>query len=143
MKMLSSFVPDKARPLAPRPYLIPCIYLTCVLGSLLPQGKLRALSVTSVLIYLIVQIPKATTGELALDSLNPINATLLLLHWFDFFVFHSQDDWKRIEDRGVLRKNWKQRLGWSWDLSISQRGVGWNWKVKNVPEGAPVGTTKW
>ncbi|KAH6717988.1 membrane bound O-acyl transferase family-domain-containing protein [Leptodontidium sp. MPI-SDFR-AT-0119] len=142
--MLSGyFIPDKARPLAPRPHLIPSIYLTCVIGSLLPQGKLRALSVTSVLIYLIAQIPKFTTGVLAQDSLGPIQATLSLLHWLDFFVFHSQNDWVRAKDAGVPRKGWKQKLGWSWDLNIAMRGIGWNWRVNNVPGGAPVGTLKW
>ncbi|PVH88078.1 hypothetical protein DL98DRAFT_648963 [Cadophora sp. DSE1049] len=139
----SSFVPDKARPLAPRPYLIPSIYLTCVIGSLLPQGKLRALSVTSVLLYLIAQIPKCTTGVLAQDSLGPIQATLALLHWLDFFVFHSQDDWVRTKDADAPQKGLMQRLEWNWDLNTAMRGIGWNWKVNNVPEGAPADTQKW
>lgn len=137
------FVPDEARPLGPRPYLIPSIYLACVIGSLLPQGTLRAFFVTSVLVYLTAQIPKFTTGDLALDSLLPIQATLVLLHWLDFFVFHSQDDWVRWKDARVSRNGWKQRLRWSSDLNTAMRGIGWNWKVNNVPKGAPGGTTKW
>ena len=139
----SSFVPDKAHPLASRPYLIPSIYLTCVVGSLLPQGKLRALSVKSALIYLIAQIPKCTTGVLAQDSLGPIQATLVLLHWLDFFVCHSQDDWTRQRDGGGDHKGLRRRLVWSWDLNIAMRGIGWNWKVNNVPKGAKADTQRW
>ncbi|KAK0113662.1 hypothetical protein ONS96_014518 [Cadophora gregata f. sp. sojae] len=138
-----SFVPDKARPLAPRPYLIPSIYLTCVVGSLLPQGKIRALSVTAVLLFLIAQVPRYTTGVLAQDALSPIQATLALLHWLDFFVFHPQDAWVRTKDAHAPRKSLLQRLAWSWDLNTSMRGVGWNWRVNNVPNGRPAGLGKW
>ncbi|KAL2066309.1 hypothetical protein VTL71DRAFT_2380 [Oculimacula yallundae] len=137
------FVPDKGRPLAPQPHLIPSIYLTCMFGSMLPQGKLRAFSVTSILLYIIAQIPKSTTGDLAQDCLRPMQATFVLLHWLDFFVFNSQDDWSRSEDAGTPRKGWKQSFGWSVDLNTAMRGIGWNWKVNNVPDSVPLGTSKW
>jgi hypothetical protein len=35
----------------------------------------------------------------------------------------------------------RKGLCWQFDLMTSLRGIGWNWKVKNIPEAAPA--TKW
>lgn len=132
--MLFSFVPDKARPLHPRPYLIPSIYLTCIAASTLPPGKIRGLLGAGALAFWLIQIPKYTQGSIAEDNLLPIQAGLLLLHWMDFFVLHSPNEFFRLRDpqQGLHQTFW-EKLSWNFDLCTSMRGVGWNWKVKNVP----------
>lgn len=138
-----SFVPDRARPLASRPYLIPSIYLICIFGSLLPQGRARSILVMAALIYLIAQIPKCTSGERASDLFLPIQGTLVLVCWLDFFVLHSPNDFYRLKDKEKPPQTALGRLGWHADLCTAMRGIGWNWKVKNVPEPANPKTTKW
>ena len=36
-----------------------------------------------------------------------------------------------------------QRYKWAFNFSCTARGVGWNWKVKNVPQAVPKGYPKW
>jgi hypothetical protein len=143
--MFISFIPDKARPLCARPYLIPSIYLTCIAASLLPEGRVRAITGIAGLGFLIAQIPKYTQGSVAEDNLLPIQAGLMLLHWVDFFVFSQDEADKpvRLGDQTEgQQKTFRQKLGWSFDLCTSMRGVGWNWQVKNVPV-AETKISKW
>lgn len=133
--MFSSFVPDKARPPCSRPYLIPLIYLTSMAASLLPAGKIRAISGTAGLLFLCAQVPKCTTGNVAMDNLLPIQAVLVLLHWIDFFVLNSPSEFVRTKDRErVAQEAFWGRLRWTFDLHATMRGIGWNWKVKNIPD---------
>lgn len=140
-RILESFVPSKARPLAPRPYLVPSIYLTCVFGSFLPPGKVRAGSVALTVGYLIAQIPKATAGDVASDVLTPIQAVLCLAQWFDFYMFHRPDQFYRLSDKEHPPQTLWEKFKWYLDLNASMRGIGWNWQVKNIP--TQPHTTKW
>lgn len=141
--IFKSLVPDKARPLQPRPYLLQTIYLTCAFGALLPPGKLRAGSVSVIVCALITQIPKYTTGDVNQDAVTPIFATLLLAHWIDVFILHSPEEFSRRKDGGKRPRTWREKLWWSLDLNSTMRGIGWNWEVKNVPDAAPIATPKW
>jgi hypothetical protein len=132
--MFPSFVPDKARPLCARPYLVPSIYLTCIAASILPPGRIRALTGTAALIYLISRVPDYTEGQAAVDGLLPIQSILVLLHWIDFFILHSPDEFVRVKDQGSNpTQTFLNKLYWNIDLCTAMRGVGWNWQVKNVP----------
>lgn len=132
--MLSPFIPNKARPLQARPYLIPSIYLTCIAASSLPPGKIRGLLGVGALAFWLIQIPKYTQGSTAEDNLLPIQAGLLLLHWIDFFVLHSPNEFFRLTDsRKGLHQTFWEKLSWNFNLCTSMRGVGWNWQVKNIP----------
>jgi hypothetical protein len=144
--MFPSLVPDKARPLAPRPYPIPTIYLTCIFGSLLPPGKIRSTSVTLAALWLLKKIPECTSGEVSQDVLAPIQGVLVLVQFLDFFVLNAEEGFEREKDgdRGKEKKGmgWWERFWWKFDLCTNMRGTAWNWKVKNVPNAATVGTSK-
>jgi len=142
--LLPSFVPSSARPLRSRPYLSPSIYFTCIAASLLPPGGIRALTGTAALTYLIIQIPKYTEGTVAADNLLPIQAVLLLLHWIDFFVLNSPDQFLRAKDHraAAVQQSLWDKLGRHFDLCTAARGIGWDWQVKNVPV-ARTETSKW
>jgi hypothetical protein len=141
--MFSSFVPSKARPLAPRPRLIPSIFVVCLAGTVLPPNLLNNLSIGTIALYLSAQIPKATSGRIAQDYMLPIQALLFVTQWVDFCVLHSPDEFSRDKDEKKVPKTWRERLRWAWGLNTTYRGIGWNWKVKNVPEAAPLSMTKW
>lgn len=134
--LLQSFVPSTARPLVPRPHLVPSIYLTCIVGSFLPPGIIRSSTVAIVVTALIAQIPRATTGDIASDVLVPIQATLVLMHWLDFYILHESSEYRRHGDseNEARKKGVWERLKWYIDLNASARGIGWDWQVKNVPE---------
>ena len=136
LQKIPSFVPHVAGPLIPRPFLIPSIFLTCLCGSVLPPGKPRAVIITSTAVYLFVQTLNVTSGSNVHDVLQATQGGLLLLHWLDFFILHSPEkEYSRINDsdKPVPQSGW-EKLGWAWDLSTSMRGIGWNWKVKNIPD---------
>jgi hypothetical protein len=141
--MFPSFVPDKARPLAARPYLIPSIFLACLAGSILRPGPFNSLSITAIGLYLSSQIPKATTGQPPQDYLLPIQAFITIVHWMDFCVLHSPKEFSRVKDKGKIPNAWWAKLSWAWDLNTTLRGIGWNWKVKNVPLAPSLSVTKW
>jgi hypothetical protein len=141
--MFPSFVPDKARPLAARHYLIPSIYAVCLAGTILPPSLLNTLSVSSITLYLSAQIPKATSGRVAHDYMLPIQALIFVTHWVDFCVIHSPNEFSRDKDKDKVPKTWWEKLSWALGLTTTYRGIGWNWKVKNVPEAAPASVTKW
>ncbi|KAF4633757.1 hypothetical protein G7Y89_g4360 [Cudoniella acicularis] len=143
--MSASILPDKARPLAPQPWLIPSMYLLCISGSLIPEGIVRSASVTLGLMYLALRIPKYTLGEVPQDYLFPIQALQAILHWIDFYVIHSPDDFSRAKDgtSPPPPKTAWGKLKQAWDLNTTMRGIGWNWQVKNIPEAASEGTTNW
>jgi len=141
--MFPSFVPDKARPLAARPHLILSIFVVCLAGSVLPPGRLNTLCTTATVLYLSAQIPKATAGKIHEDYMLPIQATLLFIQYLDFFVLHSPDEFSRTKDQEKVPKTWWEKLSWAWALNTTYRGIGWNWKVKNVREPVPLSTPKW
>jgi hypothetical protein len=87
--MFSSFVPSKARPLAPRPRLIPSIFVVCLAGTVLPPNLLNNLSIGTIALYLSAQIPKATSGRIAQDYMLPIQALLFVTQWVDFCVLKN------------------------------------------------------
>ncbi|KAH8678573.1 membrane bound O-acyl transferase family-domain-containing protein [Tricladium varicosporioides] len=145
--MFFDFVPDTARPLAPRPYLIPSIYIVCILGPLLPRSKARSVGVTLAILYLCFQIPKYTYGEKIQDYMFPIQALQAIIGWLDMYIIHSPDEFhlngEKIKVDEKVKKGWWKKLKESWLMNTTNRGVGWNWEVKNVPKAAPVGTSRW
>lgn len=141
-KMFPSLFPDPDRPHASRPYLVPSIFLACIFGSLLPT-KIRTAAVPIFSIYLLFQIPKYTYGKPHEDYLFPIQSLLVIIHWVDFFIIHSPDQYFREKNGGQRPKTFFERFIWVWHLNLTLRGIGWNWQVKNVREGCPKGTTRW
>lgn len=104
---LQPFVPSTAQPLAPRPHLMPSIYLTCIVGSFLPPGIIRSASIAVAISALIAQIPQATTGDIVSDVLMPIQTILVLVHWLDFYVLHDPSEYTR---HGVGECKWESKV---------------------------------
>ncbi|KAH7048229.1 membrane bound O-acyl transferase family-domain-containing protein [Macrophomina phaseolina] len=71
---------------------------------------------------------------------GPIVAVPITLRWAFMVMWGTpEEDYFHLDNRttsphhlGPLRK-----LKWSADLWVQWRGVGWNWKVDNVPESSP------
>jgi hypothetical protein len=160
-----SLLREKVLP-PPPPFLVPTIFLVSLGGSLLPPGRARALSITAVLSCLLAQF-RHPTGDVIQDGLLPIQGLIIFSHWVDFYLLHGPErefyqvrDVKDVKDgdvkgreaggkgEGKERENvegknegGRQGLGWHFDLMTSMRGVGWNWRVKNIPSSPS--QTKW
>lgn len=104
--MFPSFVPDKARPLATRPFLIPSILAVCLTGTIFPSGKLNTLIFGAANLYLAAQIPKATTGSIPQDYMLPIQTLLFVTQWLDFCVLHDPAESSRDQDKEETPKTW-------------------------------------
>lgn len=141
--MLHSLLRDKVQLPPAGPFLVPAILIASICGSLLQKGNVRSIGVTSILFYLLRQISRHRTGDLIQDGLLPIQGLILFLHWFDFFVLHTPErEYFRLKDKVDETKTRWGNLGWHFDLNTSLRGIGWNWKVKNIPA-ADAGSRKW
>ena len=135
--MLFSLTQEKVMPKF-TPLLVPAMLLTSIGGGLLPRKRFRTLSITGALLCFTTLVFKYPTGEKAQDYFLPIQATVILTRWVDFYVLHNPEKKiSRLRDRGVRPTTWRGKLGWVWDLNTTFRGLGWNWKVKNVPIGVP------
>jgi len=120
------------------PLLVPVMLLTSIGGGLLPRCGFRTLSVTGALFYFTARVFKYPTGEKAQDYFLPIQAAIILTRWVDFYVLHNPEkEFSRLKDHSVRPTTWWVKLGWVWDLNTTFRGIGWNWKVKNVPVEMP------
>lgn len=155
-----------------RVWLLPLHTAACMSSFLLPAGKLRFFSVAPLVVNLIYEIPKYGSGAAAQDNLLGINTAVLILKFIDWTVLHCAEDdaWEvdegdQDEGKGQPRNSvasatttkdatvpekvvrapitrW-EKLMWSVKLWTTNRGIGWNWKVKNVPRGVPPTYSKW
>lgn len=142
--MFEWLVPDKSRPIAPTPLLLPSMLLNCVIGSLLPPGQFRAIFVFLMLVYQLALAFKYDAGESTANALIFHLGVPMLLHWVDFYMLRSpeQDCW-RVADKAKPPKTIWQKFMWYLSLNSSMRGVGWNWQVRNIPQAASSENTKW
>jgi hypothetical protein len=89
--MLHSLTREKLLLPIPGPLLLPAILATSILGSLLPLGKLRSISITPVLAYPVAAVLANPTGDLAHHAFLPIQATVLFTQWVSFYLLHTSE----------------------------------------------------
>jgi hypothetical protein len=146
----SSFAAED-RPFRPGERLWGGFTSACVLSLLLPAGIVRDIVGAIILWYIQREYPKSATGHAGRDYLIAINITLTAFKFIDFVYLRVPENaahrvnvsGEPIESGKSIRdaSHWK-RLKWAWDLFSTLRGVGWNWRVKNI-EDVPRGTTRW
>jgi hypothetical protein len=134
-------------PPADRPYLevgptLGASFGVGFVGLLLPQGILRRAFAIPPLLFLLYNLRQHTAGAWEQDYLAAIQVTGFLIKTTDLcIVHHAENDFWRVKPDGSRRETnqevhsmspWR-RLLWKLDLWTSIRGIGWNWKVKNVP----------
>lgn len=151
LPLTSSAFATEDRPLRPGEPLWIGFTSACVLCLLLPAGITRNIVGCLILWYSQKDYPMSTTGHAGRDYLIAINITLAALKFADFVYLRVPEDTAhRVNASGVSIENgrsirdssYRKRLQWAASLFSTLRGVGWNWKVKNV-EDVPPGTTRW
>jgi len=138
-----SWFPPPARPLGIHRQILPAFSFVCVSSLLLPPGAARRAITLPPLLYLLSQVRKCSAGTDVEDYVLAVNVTGLLYKYVDFILLCDTETQlyrvKEAENKDGPRLNedpanmglW-QKCKWSVDLWTTLRGVGWNWRVKNV-----------
>lgn len=111
-----------------------------ILTLLLPQGAARSFTGLPPILYIAYNLRRCSTGKIENDYLNAINVFTCLMRYLDFCVINVPErDFHRVRPDGnaetesdVRNMTIWQKFRWNFDLFMTMRGVGWNWRVKNV-----------
>lgn len=126
-------------------WLLPA-YAGVFTGSLLlPTKFLRVAIGGPIALILLNKVSQHSINGFLFEYLLMIPLTGLLWQWMDFVIVNdpeeafyktdasqTQDEAKRT---GSMPKDAVGKLMWGTALFTTVRGIGWNWKVKNVPAG--------
>jgi hypothetical protein len=143
LPLISSSFAAEDRPFRPSERIWVGFTLACIISLLLPPGMVRHTLGAFVLLYVQKEYPKSATGHAGRDYLIAINITLTAFKFVDFVYLRTAEDaahrvnesGEPIEDGNSLRNaSYLERLKWSANLFSTFRGVGWNWRVKNIQE---------
>jgi hypothetical protein len=137
-------------PLANRPvraggFILVPFMLICTTSYLLPPGRPRVLFTLPPLLYLLLQVRRTTSGTHAEDYMLAVNIFQFFYRYLASVLFSTaEDDMYRVvmsgEKKGMREPEdartmdlWP-KLKWSAHFCFSMRGIGWNWRVKNVDD---------
>lgn len=137
--------PDRNRPTFRGETVLLTAYIVEITTILIPSKPLRILLGLPLFLFCAFQTRKHTTGAIPDDYLTAINMIWFMLRWFDLAILNEpevsfwRDDTSNPEKKpettsqGSLLERWK----WSMSLCSTYRGIGWNWRVKNVDRISP------
>lgn len=150
LPLTSPLFASEDRPFRPGLWVWAGFTFSCVVSLLLPPGNIRTFFGALLILYVHKEYPKYTTGKVHEDYLIAANIVLTSFKFVDFVYLRVPEDaayrvnasGEPIEDVKSLRNaTYWQRLKWAASLFSTFRGVGWNWRVKNV-EIVPQGTKR-
>ena len=115
----------------------------CVVSLLLPPGILRQSLVIPTIVYLFYRVRQTSLPVGYHDSyLTYIHLLWTLIRWVDFTMLHSPEkdiyrtsepDGSRIETPQDVRSYPLHHKLWrNINLVTNLRGIGWNWRVRNI-----------
>jgi hypothetical protein len=107
---------------------------------LLPQGQFRNVIAVPSILWIAYNLRQHSTGKTEEDYMTAINVCMTLIKIADFAILGiPEQSVRRIRSDGSVEtaeeiKNMtvSQKLRWNLDLFLTMRGIGWNWRVKNV-----------
>ncbi|KAI1206761.1 uncharacterized protein F4807DRAFT_438204 [Annulohypoxylon truncatum] len=122
------------------PHQLPAAYAAVVLGYFLGPGALQTLGVTCVLLYFGLLRPFFTTGDVVTDYTMSSSFFVLWISYLDHRGSKSAggprytgNPDKPLPPNGGDAMTRAQKLRWAVRLASTPRGIGWDWRVKNVP----------
>jgi hypothetical protein len=137
--------PQANRPLrASGAVLVPFI-LVCIISLLLPPGRKRVVLTLPPLLYLVFQVRRTTSGLNVEDYTLAATISQFSYRYVTSVLFATPEkDMHRVvvagEKNGTREPEDPQSMGlwsklkWSMHFWFSMRGIGWNWRVKNVDD---------
>lgn len=113
-----------------------------MLTLLLPQGHFRNAIAIPVLLWIPYNLRRYTTGKPVEDYLSAVQVSVALIRYLDFCTFKiPEQSLRRVGADGstetpqeIQNMTLWQKLRWNFDLFTTLRGIGWNWRVKNVDD---------
>lgn len=138
-----TYFPPAHRPYAPDSQMLLCANLIVASALLLPPGRYhRNLIALPGLLFTAYALRRHSSGKVEVDYLDAVNSSTLFLKWLDFAVLRVPErSAARVRDDGsvetadeVEKLTVWGKLKWVLSLLGTVRGVGWNWKVKNVDD---------
>lgn len=120
-----------------------------VASLLFPQGQFRNVIALPPLLLLAWTVRQHTAGSPEEDYLTAVNIVMAITKYIDFVVMripeqscHRIRPNNRVETTDEInRMSLWQKFKWSLQLACTTRGVGWDWRVKNV-EPVPPGISR-
>ncbi|OQU96641.1 hypothetical protein CLAIMM_02691 [Cladophialophora immunda] len=109
---------------------------------LFPPGRFRQIMPIPLILWILWNLRQHTAGRPEEDYINAINVCLILLRCIDVGVLHNAEQaFRRVKSDGTTETEediekmttW-QKFRWSLQLFTTMRGIGWNWRVKNVDQ---------
>lgn len=114
-----------------------------ITAMLLPQSTLRTTVAIPPILWFLYNVRQHTTGKREEDYLTAVNISMTLAKFLDVGVLrNAENEFQRVNPDGSARETpddlqkmtlW-QKFRWNLDLFVTMRGIGWNWRVKNVDE---------
>ncbi|KAH8807191.1 hypothetical protein F5884DRAFT_879942 [Xylogone sp. PMI_703] len=154
------YVPLDERIPAP-PWLWPAFVGVCILSTAAPQSLhfWRIVIAGPILISIIAMLPKYDFGDVLLNFATGVFMPGTFLKWIDVLILHGPPEehaWRipenlennRLADHQFASSSpradggWWQKLRWATGLWCTDRGIGWNWRVKGTPLGVPYGYSR-
>lgn len=116
-------------------------FVTAVLVPCFRRGSAQRMGILALQIYFTTQAytaPVKSAGNLAITYSSGLLLGNLTLRYLDRLYLHNpEEEFRRVDEKGVEENpktlSWLQKLGWSAELLMVTRGVGWNWRVKGTP----------
>ena len=129
----------------------------CMLSCLPPPGmKLVRIGVFGpILLLWLLYTPNYTVGDSGGDFAAGVFMAAVSVKWVDFVVCRvpEKEFWRVPEGQGPDKASLRavpptpngslwEKVRWSISLWCTDRGIGWNWKVKNLQDGVPAGYSR-
>ena len=143
----------------------PFFNIGCYIVPVLPYRSLQASSAFPVLVLLILQLSCHAYGDTYNKYFEGVQFSQRLLNVVDYiWITVPKESFHRVRPGGLLseyrnhgernRKPGNQpisacprsltrNLQWSFGLWTAERGIGWNYQIKNVPPGSFADTDRW
>ena len=138
------WIPQANRPLRVSGTVLVPLILVCNTSLLLPTGRKRVLLTLPTLLYLLFQVHRNTSGLNAEDCMLAVISSSPMRYVTSILFATPEKDMHRVvvagEKKGTGEPEDPQsmrlwsKLKWSMHFWSSMRGVGWNWRVKNVDD---------
>ena len=161
MSAASSFyVPFDQRTPAP-PWLWPAFIAVCILSTAAPRslGFWRVAISGPILISIMIMTPNYDFGDVLSNFSTGAFMLGTFIKWVDVLIIQGPPEAKNwrvpenLEDAQLKDRRlesispradggWWQKLRWASSMWCTDRGVGWNWRVKGTSLGVPYGYSR-
>jgi hypothetical protein len=124
-----------------------------------PQYNLLRIGLGGAAVFsILVYTPNYDIGDVLGNFATGVFMPGFTVKWVDFMVMQlpERDCWRvpeSLDDNSIAKKQFAssspvadrglwEKLRWATSLWATDRGVGWNWKVKSIEDGKPTGYSR-